>query len=85
MGGDGMLWYDNDPRSTLAAKIQKAMQYFREKYKHNVEYVLVSPSVDGSLEELSKTLGVPVRPWRSITPGHLWIGFEVQMGEAASA
>ena len=29
----GMLWYDNDVKSDLAVKIERAMSYYREKYR----------------------------------------------------
>ena len=28
----GMLWYDNDPRTALTAKVDRAADYYRKKY-----------------------------------------------------
>jgi len=28
----GLMWFDNDPHSTLAAKIGKASEYFQRKF-----------------------------------------------------
>ena len=70
----GMLWFDNS-QSTLTAKIQKGVDYYAKKYGRQPDMVLVHPSM---MEE-QKTLevqGVPVRPYRPVLPGHIWIGVE---------
>jgi len=28
----GMLWFDNDPKLDLPAKIQRAIEYYQKKY-----------------------------------------------------
>ena len=37
----GMLWFDNDPRTTLSVKIQKAMDYYRQKFGRIPDLCLV--------------------------------------------
>ena len=74
----GMLWFDNDPRTTLSVKIQKAMDYYSKKFGRVPEICLVNP---GMLETGQKqlTLGeVTVRAYRPVMPGHFWIGVEDQ-------
>jgi hypothetical protein len=74
----GMLWYDNDPRTTLNVKIQKAVEYYHHKYGRLPELCLVHPSM---LEKNLKQLEVgklTVRPYQPVLPGHLWIGIEDQ-------
>ncbi len=74
----GMLWFDNDPRTTLSVKIQKAMEYYSKKFGHIPDLCLVHPSMLESNQnhfELGKLI---IRPYRSVMPGHFWIGVEDQ-------
>jgi hypothetical protein len=70
----GMLWFDNDPKTALTAKIEKAVDYYRHKYGRDPNLCLIHPN---ALEkEQPKTGKVMVRPYRPVLPGHLWIGIE---------
>lgn len=70
----GMLWYDNNPRTTLAAKVIRAVEYYTHKYGRVPNTCLVNPSM---LEKDSNDIGaITVRPYRPVLPGHLWIGIE---------
>lgn len=74
----GLLWYDNDPRTTLSVKIQKAMDYYNKKFGRKPDLCLVHPSMmetDKGQVELGKLV---VRAYRSVMPGHFWIGTEDQ-------
>jgi hypothetical protein len=81
----GMLWFDNDPRSTLSAKIQKAVDYYRQKFGRVPDLCLVHPSMlDAGLKGFM--LGkLTVRPYRPVMPGHLWIGVEEPIVQPAPA
>jgi hypothetical protein len=73
-----MLWFDNDPRTTLSIKIQKAVEYYRHKYGRIPDLCLVHPSMletGQKHQELGKLI---IRPYRPVMPGHLWIGVEDQ-------
>jgi hypothetical protein len=74
----GMLWFDNDPRTALAAKISRAADYYRQKYGHIPDLCLVHPSMLGERLDLvdGQAGKVAVRSNRAILPGHLWIGTE---------
>lgn len=74
----GLLWFDNDPRTTLSVKIQKAMEYYNKKFGRKPDLCLVHPSMmDASQNQLE--LGkLVVRPYRPVMPGHFWIGTEDQ-------
>ncbi len=41
----GMLWFDNDPKTTLSVKIQKAMDYYSKKFGRIPDICLVHPSM----------------------------------------
>jgi hypothetical protein len=79
----GMLWFDNDPRTALTAKVARAADYYRKKYGLAADLCLVHPSmlleprselVEGQAGKIAGS--VCVRPNRAIQPGHLWIGTE---------
>jgi hypothetical protein len=75
----GMLWFDNDPRTALTAKVTQAADYYRRKYGLVADLCLVHPSMLAvSRPDLveGRAGKVLVRPNRIIQPGHLWIGTE---------
>lgn len=78
----GMLWFDNDPKTTLTVKIARAADYYRHKYGREPNVCLIHPSMmekensGTGKPALSEAEGVTVRPYRPVLPGHLWIGVE---------
>ena len=79
----GMLWFDNDPKTALTAKIERAVDYYRHKYGRDPNLCLIHPSMlpatpipDPSPETGEGSRGITVRPYRPVLPGHLWIGIE---------
>jgi hypothetical protein len=73
----GMLWFDNDPATALAAKVQRAAEYYRKKYGLAPDICMVNPAM---LPEVSlQSEGVTVRASRVILPGHLWIGVQEKL------
>lgn len=70
----GMLWFDNNPKTALVQKVQEAADYFQKKYGKTPDLCLVNPAM---LAESQMQAGaIIVRPWKTVTPGHLWIGVE---------
>jgi hypothetical protein len=68
----GMLWFDNDPKTGLDAKVMRAADFFRKKYGRVPDACMVSPAM---LAEPEHKVGLlTVKPWRRMAPGHLWIG-----------
>ena len=75
----GLMWFDNDPRTALDAKIQKASDYYKQKFGRLPDLCLVNPSMLGEsqLETIEQRgLQITIRPYRPVLPGHLWIGVE---------
>lgn len=74
----GMMWFDNDPRTALTAKVGRAADYYRKKYGLVPDLCLVHPSMLGERPGLVDVNAgkVAVRSNRAILPGHLWIGTE---------
>lgn len=75
----GMLWFDNDPKTEISVKIQRAAAYYHQKYGVTPNLCFVHPSMirNGSLKAQNDTLksgDVEVRTSRSVLPNHFWIG-----------
>jgi hypothetical protein len=68
----GMMWYDNDPKTTLSQKILAAAQYYRLKYGVIIDTVIVNPKMLEGQEYDPEH----VKSMKYILPGHLWIGRE---------
>jgi hypothetical protein len=68
----GMLWFDNDPKSDLKVKIERAMSYYSKKYGHNPTLCYVHPSMVANGNGHSN--GIEIRANRSVLPNHFWIG-----------
>ncbi|CAG1015070.1 hypothetical protein ANAEL_05161 [Anaerolineales bacterium] len=74
----GMLWFDNDPRTTLNVKIQKAMDYYSKKFGRTPDICLVHPSMLDNGKRQVELGNLTIRPYRPVMPGHFWIGVEDQ-------
>jgi hypothetical protein len=70
----GMMWFDNDPKTALKAKIERAAEYYRTKYGRTQNVCLVNPK--SMPENMPETGNIAVRSQRMVLPGHLWIGLE---------
>jgi hypothetical protein len=68
----GMMWFDNDPKTSLATKIARAAEYYRAKYGRTPDICLVNPNTT-----IGEVMGnITIRSCKTILPGHLWIGVE---------
>ncbi len=68
----GMLWFDNNPKTSLVDKVKQAAEHYRHKYGRTPNLCLVNPSmVSDHQADAGK---IVIRPNRSILRGHLWIG-----------
>jgi hypothetical protein len=80
----GMLWFDNDPKTTLEVKVQQAADYYRHKYGRTPDLCLVNPGILAKMQSGAAQGGkISIRPLRSILPGHLWIGVDEPLPVAA--
>ena len=70
----GMMWFDNDPKTALTAKISRAAEYYKTKYGKAPNLCLVNPK--SMPEALSKSGSISIRTMDMVLPGHLWIGQE---------
>jgi hypothetical protein len=77
----GMLWFDNDPKVDLEAKLKKAFEYYQKKYKKSPNLVWVHPTMLALSEgegHYNSPLGLTVKPNRSVMPDHFWVGVEAE-------
>ena len=78
----GMLWFDNDPRTALPVKVERAADYYRHKYGVVPNLCLDHPSMlgEGKGSGFDQAGKVPIRANKVVLPGHLWIGTEEKNG-----
>ncbi|NIW48028.1 MAG: hypothetical protein GWN30_25750, partial [Gammaproteobacteria bacterium] len=49
----GMLWFDNDPKSDIFSKVNRAAAYFTQKYGEKATLCFIHPSMmNGKASEL---------------------------------
>lgn len=68
----GMLWFDNDPKTDIMVKINRAVDYYQHKYGQTPNLCFVHPS----MVQTSPTKNglVEVRSSKAVLPNHFWIG-----------
>ena len=76
----GMLWFDNS-ESDLAAKVMRAVRYYREKYGKQPDLCQVHPS---ALLAETRVEGVEVRGTRAVMPNHFLVGVDQEPAKASS-
>ena len=85
----GMLWFDNDPKTEINIKIERAACYYREKYGKQPNVCFVHPSMikTPALTEQNKPMqhgDVELRTSKSVLPNHFWIGINGSLAQSAS-
>lgn len=86
----GMLWFDNDSKTDLNGKIERAAVYYRTKYGRVPTLCFVHPCMLPTTQNDSqqnktddeqptqpvkiKSGGIEVRTNRLVLPNHIWIG-----------
>jgi hypothetical protein len=69
----GMLWFDADPGSAVAAKIERAAAYYKSKYGRNPTLCFLHPATAGGLGAKA-VAGVNVHTSPAVLPEHFWLG-----------
>ncbi|MDJ0753154.1 MAG: hypothetical protein QNJ45_06530 [Ardenticatenaceae bacterium] len=69
----GMMWLDDDQNRSLEEKVQRAADYYRQKYGKKPNVCFVN---DGAIAEKLKVDKVDVLPAGHVRPQHLWIGIQ---------
>ena len=74
--GMGMLWFDNE-QSSLAEKVNRAAEYYKNKYGKAPNKCYINPK---AREKKHKGIinGIKIFTSPTILPNHIWIGREVK-------
>jgi hypothetical protein len=77
----GMWWFDNNPKSDLSTKIERAAKYYQEKYGQWPDLCYVHPEM--LTEKMSPLDGLEIRSSKTMLNNHFWMGVsEPQNGES---
>ncbi len=85
----GMLWFDNDTKTELPTRIERAAQYYREKYGTKPNVCFVHPSMVKIEESDNQTKiivrgEIELRTTKSVLPNHFWIGINGSLSPSSS-
>ncbi len=82
----GMLWFDNDKKTSIPSKVERAARYYQQKYGVNPDLCYVHPKMvpgdkkkrnRGNKSFSSKPLkigSILVLKNEKVLPDHFWIG-----------
>jgi hypothetical protein len=68
----GMLWFDNDPKTDLPQKVNRAAAYYRRKYGQSPNLCFVNPEMATTKKGNAGEVEIKTSP--TILPHHIWIG-----------
>lgn len=68
----GMLWFDNDKKTTLTSKIDEAANYYRKKYGQSPDICFVHPQMIAEKEAIPAK--IEIKPSPMVLLHHFWIG-----------
>lgn len=69
----GMLWLDDDRTRSLEEKVNRAVNYYHQKYGFTPQLCLVNHKM---LTQKQKVGLVEVRPAKNVLLNHFWVGTE---------
>ena len=80
----GMLWYQSNPKMTLAEKVTEAALYFKKKYGRTPDMCLINTKdaaklpagTPNQVDVEGRT--VHIRSWKGILPSHLCLGYDTE-------
>lgn len=67
----GMLWLDVDAKRPLAEKVQRAVDYYQDKYGRLPDICHVNPQMLGESFQVGD---IKVEPLPSVLLHHFWLG-----------
>lgn len=75
----GMLWFDNDPKTEINSKIERAAHYYKDKYGKRPNLCFVHPTMiaaesTDATGTTTQSGDISVRTSLSVLPNHFWIG-----------
>ena len=82
----GMLWFDNDKKSSIPSKVERAARYYQKKYGKNPDLCYIHPKMvtaeNGEKKNSKKITGqkplkigkILILKNEKVLPDHFWIG-----------
>jgi hypothetical protein len=70
----GLLWFDNDSGSALAARVDRAAEHYRRKYGRKPSLCYVHPTMLSNGDGKLMAGPVEVRTAMWVMPNHFFIG-----------
>ena len=67
----GMMWLDDNKKRSLAQKVERASEYYRDKYGRHPTFCHVHRQ---SVEEEAQIGDIQLIPDPQILPNHFWLG-----------
>lgn len=71
----GMLWFDEDPSSSLPSRVERAASYYLKKYGRQPNTCVLHPLTLGENDPNSHPV-VKVKTSVKVLPEHFWLGLE---------
>lgn len=71
----GLLWFDNDPKTSLDEKVARAAAHYRQKYGRSATQCYVNPSLLATATD-TVVAGIRVKSSKTVLPYHFWLGIE---------
>ncbi|MDQ6831793.1 MAG: hypothetical protein M3008_00210 [Chloroflexota bacterium] len=68
-----LIWFDNDRKRPLHAKIQAAVERYEARFGNMPELVLLNPTQAGAADTIA---GIPVRTTALVSPDYFYVGAE---------
>jgi hypothetical protein len=84
----GMLWFDNDQKTSIPNKVERAAQYYQKKYGVNPDICYVHPKMVNGEDETKNSSKMAARKDQykigkilvlineMVLPDHFWIGIK---------
>ncbi len=69
----GLLWFDDDPKHSLADKVRAASAHYQRRFGQTPTMCYVHPGALGKSDR-QVVAGVEVAAGRAVLPNHLWLG-----------
>jgi hypothetical protein len=68
-----MLWFDSNQELAVSDRVERAANYYKEKYGRTATLCFVHPS---TIAEPSKAGRTEIQPMDAVQPNHFWLGIK---------
>ncbi len=69
------VWYDDNPKKTIGAKLDEAILRYKEHYGQNPKVCMLNDTVPmAAYENFAETAHVQVMPAKNVPQNYFWVG-----------